>query len=143
VRKLIFELPLFDQVGKQALLPLHAAAEAGDVRVVKLLLKISAGVDDRMVTDDTSWTPLHRAAANGHEAVVRLLLERKADVDAKDVDGQTLLHWAVECGHEAVVRLLLESKADVDAKDIDDRTPLYYAKGKKAVVKLIKSTQEL
>ena len=139
VNKLIFELPLFDQVGKQALLPIYAAAEAGDVRIVKLLLKVPARVDNLMVTDDTGRTPLHCAASEGHEAVARLLLESKADVDAKDNDGSTPLHCAAWGGHEAVARLLLESKAHVDAKDNDGRTPLYYAKGKKAVVRLIKS----
>jgi ankyrin repeat protein len=139
VKKLIFELPLFDQVGKQALLPLHAAAEAGDVRVVKLLLKILAKVDDRMVTDDTNWTPLQYAANKGHEAVVQLLLESKADVDAKADKGGTALHRAAVKGHEVVVRLLLESKADVDAKADSGRTALLYAaaNGHEVVVRLL------
>jgi ankyrin repeat protein/tetratricopeptide (TPR) repeat protein len=102
------------------------AAEAGDERVVRLLLENEAEVE---MEDRSRRTALHAAAGNGQEAVVQLLLEKEADVEAKDMYGRTPLHLAAEQGHKAVVRLLLGKGADIEAKDKDRETALEWAAG--------------
>ncbi|KAI0028047.1 ankyrin repeat-containing domain protein, partial [Vararia minispora EC-137] len=60
--------------------PLHFAAQsAGNVEVVRTLLKHGATVDAH--TDD-QWTPLHLVAQLGHVEVAHALLEHGATVDA-------------------------------------------------------------
>ena len=72
---------------------LHAAAGAGAVQVVGLLLTAGASVDAR--EPDTGRTPLHTAVATAPEGsaaeVVRRLLVAGADVDATTSDGASAL----------------------------------------------------
>ncbi|XP_026289615.1 uncharacterized protein LOC113214461 [Frankliniella occidentalis] len=113
---------------------LHAAAEAGQARVVDWLLQLGAGAVDPLATDwegrsalhgaataevaesliaagrvapdGYGWTPLHAAALSGRTAVVRALLPHY-DLHAKDNAGGTPLHLAAGGGHAEAVRLLL------------------------------------
>lgn len=63
--------------------PLQAAAEAGNVEIMKLLLEAGASVNKRGVGGDK--TPLMYAAQNGHVEAVKLLLARGADVTVTDI----------------------------------------------------------
>ena len=56
------------------------AAEKGDERVVKLLLKNGAGPD---FEDEGGQTPLSRAVEGGTVAVVQLLLAEEVKMDYK------------------------------------------------------------
>ena len=125
------------------LTPLKAAAGAGSVDVLKLLLDRSAKVDFRGKNDDAA---LHLAAAGkGRAAAVGLLLDRGAGVNVRGYAGRTPLHAAVE--GELVydsaakaelrwtdldaIRLLLTRGADINARDDADHTPLFYAEARK------------
>jgi hypothetical protein len=60
--------------------PVHAAAEAGDLRRVRALLDAEPGLVNR--GDRTGGPPLHRAVLGSAYAVAELLLDRGADVNA-------------------------------------------------------------
>jgi uncharacterized protein len=66
---------------------LSRAAEKGDERVVKLLLKNGAQPD---FEDEKGQTPLSRAVEKGSVAVVQLLLAKEAKMDFryKTVSGR-------------------------------------------------------
>ena len=60
--------------------PIHAAAEAGDVKRVRALLDAEPALVN--LGDRRGGTPLHRAVLGLSQPVVRLLLERGADIHA-------------------------------------------------------------
>jgi ankyrin repeat protein len=72
---------------------LHAAARAGHLELVRLLLDAGATVDGRDA--DTGRTPLHSAVAeapaDSAPGIARLLLDAGADVDAVTHDGASAL----------------------------------------------------
>ncbi|HEX8070826.1 MAG TPA: ankyrin repeat domain-containing protein [Pyrinomonadaceae bacterium] len=88
--------------------PLMAAAEAGHVGVVFLLLRHGAEVNAQ---DSVGWTPLMRAAAARHLEVARLLLAYGADVYRKNDAGETALTWAQCKGATDIVELLIAAGA--------------------------------
>ena len=82
---------------------LHAAAQAGHVRDVQLLLARGADANAR---DKKGETPLLKAAARGQTAVCRLLLQARGDPAAASSSGATALSVAAD---KPDVRALLES----------------------------------
>ena len=74
--------------GKPGVTGFHAAAAAGHVVVIKVMLEYRVSVDVRA---SNGQTPLMAAAATGQAKVVKLLLERGADPCAEDADGVTAL----------------------------------------------------
>ena len=75
---------------RQALSPLIAAAENGDIETAGMLLAAGAGVDD---TGSDGAHPLAYAVIAGQSAFARFLLEQGADPNGA-VDGVTALHAA-------------------------------------------------
>lgn len=69
---------------------LHAAALAGHVTTVKLLMDNGAAIDG---TDLLKHTALFRACEMGHMDVVTALADHGAKVDILDQDGRSPLHW--------------------------------------------------
>ncbi len=108
---------------------MHAAAGAGNLPVVELLL--SFGVDPNVRTA-ANHAPLYSAAnecstANG-PAVVHALVQAGADVNAADgVQRCTPLHMAARRGNVQIAKALLECGADVKARDKRGDTPLQRA----------------
>ncbi|KAL4790129.1 ankyrin repeat-containing domain protein [Aspergillus venezuelensis] len=74
---------------------LQAAAESGNLEIVRLLLDNGADTSD---IDICAQTPLHRAACHGHEAVVSLLLERGASAQDEDKSGRSSFLMAASNG---------------------------------------------
>jgi ankyrin repeat protein len=72
--------------------PLHKAADAGDMRELRLLLRLDVEVNPR---DRNGKTPLHLAARACHSSAVRLLIADDAEVNAADHHGETPLFAAV------------------------------------------------
>lgn len=70
---------------------LHRAAQAGFLRIPRLLLRAGAELEAR---DLDGQTPLFDGVRAGRIETVRLLLEEGADAAAEDKRGRTVLHYA-------------------------------------------------
>jgi hemoglobin len=105
---------------------LHAAAAAGSLHMVELLLHIGATPD---VTDAGGHTPLYCLANEcrtpGGGSVVRALVQAGATVDACDgVKHCTPLHMAARRGNVEIAAALLDCGADIEMQDSLRETPL-------------------
>jgi hypothetical protein len=91
-------------VNKTGWAPLHYAASAGHVEVIKLLLKHSAYID---AESPNKTTPLMMAAMYGNPQSVELLLEEGADASLKNDKGMTALDFADVANKQAAAKLLV------------------------------------
>jgi ankyrin repeat protein len=109
------------------MLPIHSAAENGNVEAVALLLAKGTDVNTR---SDDGRTTLHWAASAcciGTE-LLELLVSKGADVNAKDKGGATPLHVAAMYSNAKYIQWLLAKGADVHVKDYGGSTPLHYVR---------------
>lgn len=104
---------------------LHLMVEKNNVKLVKLLLKKGAPIDQR---DEQGRTPLHLAAASGKIELVAFLLSKGAAVNQQDEQGQTPSHLAAASDHTNVVKLLCKWGAAYQRGE-QGRTPLHLAAG--------------
>ena len=106
--------------------PLHVAAEAGHLDIVKLLLEVEASTSAR---DKRDWLPIHSAASQGHDSVVKLLIDIGADKDpcTRDSLKRTPLHIAAANRQFRTALSLIESKANVNAVRGDGGTVIHSA----------------
>eukprot|EP00052_Salpingoeca_macrocollata_P022844 m.199538 g.199538 ORF g.199538 m.199538 type:complete len:192 (-) comp21902_c2_seq4:171-746(-) len=138
-----FDVLAYDQSGGTAL---HAAAFAGNVNCVSILLQHGAVLD---VLDSVHQSALFRACEVGHAEVAVRLTEAGASVNLADSEGRTPLHWlaaeesdlcfcSAECpflfckkgcpgGHDYISLALLHKGAQVESLDKQGRTPLQCA----------------
>ena len=117
---------------------LYAAAQRGDLGIVKCLLDRGAMIEPR--NDQNSDTALHAAAQQGNEAMVRLLLDRGALLDKSDERGRTPLDVAASKGTLAIVKCLLDRGAIIDLRnDLNGDTVLHTAAKRRneAMVRLL------
>ena len=113
-------------VNKEGKTPLLAAAEAGRLPVVELLLENGADVNAR--DKKFGATPLVWAAARNHAGVVKALLARGADPAAKgQKTGASALLSAALKGDRDITKMLLEKGANANDKDLEGRTALMFA----------------
>ena len=91
------------EVNKKGWTPLHYAASAGDVAMVKFLLDASAYIDAESPTGDT---PLMMAASRAKTSVVQLLLDEGADASLRNAAGQDAVDMALAQGHTKSAALL-------------------------------------
>lgn len=108
---------------------LHAAAEAGDVELVQLIL--ATGRADLNPTAARDCAPLHLAVQYNH-AVVAQLIAAGADCNAASEDGITPLHIACGLGHMEIAEQLVNVGANIhsvtdDNKPYGRRTALHEA----------------
>ncbi|MBS7807371.1 ankyrin repeat domain-containing protein [Variovorax sp. PCZ-1] len=78
-------------VNKPGWAPLHYAATAGNVQLIKILLENHAYID---AESPNKTTPLMMAAHYGTSGAVKLLLEEGADVSLKNELGLTAIDFA-------------------------------------------------
>lgn len=92
---------------------LHTAAEVGDLKLVKNLLKHSPPYIISKDLFGNETTPLELAAGAGHVDIVREFL-KKDKINKIDMTKylNNALYLASEKGHTAVATILLETKAD-------------------------------
>lgn len=94
-----------DKLDSSGFTPLHYAARAGHLDIVRFLH--SNGCNVNLATRSGHSTALHRAAAQGHIEIVRYLILNGADSSLKDSDGLTALQRAEQKSHTAVCKLLI------------------------------------
>jgi truncated hemoglobin YjbI len=126
VREKLMADPALAQARYSGRTLLHAAAAAGNLAMVELLLGLGAAPD---TTDDGGHTPLYCVAnecqAAGRADVVRALVHAGANVDAADgVKRCTPLHMAARRGNVEVAEALLDCGAGIEARDSLRDTPL-------------------
>ena len=91
----------------RCLTAIHAAADAGHVNIISLLVEHGADVNSRI----SGEIPLHRAAWRGRLAAGQYLLDHGADVNARDDQRFTPLIPAFHRGHLEFARMLLRRGA--------------------------------
>jgi ankyrin repeat protein len=90
---------------------LHVGAEAGDKKVVELLLlELKAHLEGK---DHAGRTPVLVAVMNGHEHVAVFLAEQKANLFAKPKDGRTAPVIADEAGMSAFKFRVILAQAEM------------------------------
>jgi ankyrin repeat protein len=89
---------------------LHAAAMAGQLESMQLLLQRGAPVE--AATLQGGYVPLHSAARAGQMGAMQLLLGAKAKVHAADHKGKIPLFHATLTGSVGSVQVLLDAGAD-------------------------------
>ena len=83
--------------------PLHAAAAAKQIEIVRLLLDSGADPNARQ---QAGYTALMECARGGRDDMVRLLLDRGADPSVVNDDGKTAASLALDSGHGALAARL-------------------------------------
>jgi ankyrin repeat protein len=106
--------------------PMHAAADAGHVNIISLLIEHGADTEAQYTSIDDG-APLSCAAWGGKLEVGQCLLDRGADINARDRQRHTPLIHAVFVGHVEFARMLLDRGADINARDDGLHTPLIHA----------------
>ena len=103
--------------------PLCAAANQGNVEVVRLLLQAPAIQVNKAARNGV--TALGIASTRGYKEIVRLLLEKQADPNITNDFGLSPLHVACVRGYKGIVEMLLNVQADMDAQVIVRETQKY------------------
>lgn len=102
---------------------LHAAAAAGDVAFVELLLNL--GADVSAGEHSALYCVGNECLSPDGADVVRLLVQAGAAVDAAEGSKRcTALHMAARRGNVAVAAALLDCEANINARDRAGDTPL-------------------
>ncbi|KAL4922034.1 ankyrin repeat-containing domain protein [Aspergillus aurantiobrunneus] len=111
----------------QGFMPIHCAAAAGDVNVLKLA-KAGADLQARV---DNGRNVLHLAAGAGQGSALGLLCklysDSKLEINQRDEKGRTPLHYAAASGSSECVFYLLQAGADPNAQDRRGLTALHAA----------------
>ena len=113
-----FELDASASVRADGVTPLIAAARAGHVRLIALLLSHGAEAE---AADAEGRSAFWWACAQGHAHAAALLLDHGAGPIGAPLDGPSALAAAVSCGHEGVVALLLERAKPASAHEAEAR----------------------
>jgi ankyrin len=119
--------------------PFLTAALAGDVTVMKLLLKHGAdpniptfaGTTALMAAAGVNWV-FDQTYDEGQPALleaVKLCVELGMDVNAVNSMGLTAMHGAANRGSDEIIKYLTSLGAKVNVKDKEGRTPLTWAEG--------------
>jgi ankyrin repeat protein len=85
-------------------LPLQAAAQLGNLRIVEMLSSAGAQINARNAKGRTA---LHLAVTGDHLDLIRFLIEKGAEINVRDVEGTSPLDDAVWRGYLDATAILL------------------------------------
>jgi ankyrin repeat protein len=105
-------------------LPIHFAANTGNVEIARLLLEAGADID---AGDSDNSTALGVAAMRKHGEMVTFLIEHGADVNRRDRKADCPLSFAVYGRDEAIIQQLLDAGADLYFRNPSGETLLHIA----------------
>ena len=107
-------------------LPVHLAASAGNIHILRTLLEAGLEVDSVLIAD--GWTALFHAAKAGHEEVLSILINNyRADVNRRAHKGTVAIHTAAYHNHGRCIEVFLDAGLDVNVRDRAGRTSLHWA----------------
>ena len=107
-------------------LPVHYAASAGNIYILRTLLDAGLEADSVLIVD--GWTALFHAAKAGHEEVLRILINNySADVNRRANKGTVAIHTAAYHNHDKCVEVFLDAGLDVNIRGRAGRTSLHWA----------------
>lgn len=121
VAKVNQSISYVNKLDQYGYVPLHFAAQNGNIGIVEFLL-IKGALPDGITNGGCGATPLHRAAFSGHISVCELLIKFGANINALDTsfgDSRTPLHKAASQSHFHLVDYLIKSGADVNIRDLN------------------------
>lgn len=126
----------------EGLSALHAAAMMGNVRAVRLLLKVHPASAD--IRDNRGRSFLHAAAMRGHASIISYV-KRNQMLDHlwndQDMEGNTVLHLAVRSGeYKAISKLISSGKVQSHIMNNEGLTPsdlIESSKGFYSMVRLV------
>jgi ankyrin repeat protein len=127
--------------------PLHIAAQMGNKKYVKLLLK--NGNSPAYVKNNEGLSTFHIATKEGNVNVMEELIRTSPDIyELLDNRGQTALHAAAESGKQKAVSFFLnrpEFEGLINEQDKEGNTPMHLAaiKGHLKVVHLLEKGKGL
>ncbi|MBI3440549.1 MAG: ankyrin repeat domain-containing protein [Proteobacteria bacterium] len=105
--------------------PLHYAAKAGNVEIVRLLLKHKAALNP---PDKKLATPLFEALNSSSPLeIVECLLKAGADANITNRRGEVPLHAAARTANAKVIHCLAQATDNSGRPDNTNMTPLHYA----------------
>jgi ankyrin repeat protein len=119
--------------------PFLRAAQAGDVKMMRLLLQYKAdpniatfgGTTPLMAAAGVNWT-VEQTFDEGEPQLleaVKLAQSLGNDVNAKNVLGIRAIHGAANRGANEIIRYLVSQGADLNAVDNEKRSALVWAEG--------------
>lgn len=116
------QYPYYDTLA----LPIHCAASAGNINILRALLTKGPDIDSVLIAD--GWTALFHGAKAGHEDVVNLLInEYGADANRRANKGTVAIHTAAYHNHEKCIEVFLDTGVDVNIQGRAGRTALHWA----------------
>ena len=136
--KRLYRTILQERVNALKSVELLRAAEKGDIKNIKRLIKAGAKVNFQ---DKDGWTPLLYASMAGHIDTIKLLIKSGADVNIPDKNGNTPLMAAVISNDQTLTDLLIQKDANLNCTNFQGINVVTMAriKGNTAFVDLFKN----
>lgn len=127
---------LLNKKDKSQNTPLHYAASAGKIKVVKFLIRKGANLQ---VKNNYGWTVLHSSSYRGHTSISDLLITSGINIEEMDAFGWTPLFRAIQGGHKSMIEFLVIQGANTNVTDRDGHTPLYLSvvDGKRGIIEYL------
>eukprot|EP00906_Rhabdomonas_costata_P014763 RCo021195 len=112
---------------EEGVVPLHWAAYAGHLPLVRFLVLKGAHVGRKAGSEGT--TAVQWAACGGHLAVIDFLMDKGSDVTEVETNGYSAAAQAVQHGHTLALHLMVhrEPRLDPNAVDLKGHTLVHWA----------------